>query len=107
MPLWGTGNNRNAPQTIGSYRPFATTVFDVIYRAMPAYQGGTLTPDEAYSLTAFILFKNDIIKEDQQMDSETVPSVVMPNRHGFVPDNLDEIADFKKRACFKTYGTCP
>jgi len=66
-----------------------------------------LTADETYSLTAYILFKNDIIKEDAEMNSETLPQIVMPNHHGFVPDQPEDISDFKKRACFKTYGTCP
>jgi mono/diheme cytochrome c family protein len=105
QPLWGTGPM--PPLTIGSYRPFATTVFDVIYRAMPAYQGGTLTPDEVYALTAFLLYKNDIIKEDTVLNASTLPEIVMPNRHGFVPDKLEDIPNFKKRGCYKTYGTCP
>jgi len=74
---------------------------------MPAYQGGSLTADKMYPLTAFILFKNDMIKEDAKMNSETLPQLVMPNSHGFVPDKLEDIPDFKRRACFKTYGTCP
>jgi len=105
MPLWGP--THNAPLTIGSYRPFATSVFDVIYRAMPAYQGGTLSADETYALTAYLLYKNDIIKEDAFMDRETLPQVTMPNRHGFVPDKFEDIPDIKKRGCYKTYGTCP
>lgn len=104
-PLWGP--ERNAPLTVGNYKAFATTVFDVIYRAMPQYQGGSLTPDEAYALAAFILFKNDIIKQDAVMDRETLPKVEMPNRHGFLPDKLEDIPDIQKRGCFKTYGTCP
>jgi cytochrome c5 len=105
MPLWGP--DHNAPLTIGSYRPFATTVFDVIYRAMPAYQGGTLGADETYALTAYLLYKNDIIEEDAVIDRETLPKVTMPNRHGFVPDKFEDIPDIKKRGCYKTYGTCP
>ena len=105
MPLWGP--DRNARQTIGSFRAFATTVFDVIYRAMPQYQGGTLSAEEAYALTAYLLFKNDIIKEDAVMDRETLPKVEMPNRHGFVPDKLEDIPNIEQRGCYKTYGTCP
>ena len=106
-PLWGQGLDRNAPVTVGNYRAFASTVFDVIYRAMPQYQGGSLTADETYSLTAFLLYKNDIIKKDAVMSSETLPQVQMPNRHGFVPDKLEDISDIKKRGCYKTYGICP
>lgn len=82
-------------------------VFDVIYRAMPAYQGGTLSPDEVYALTAYLLYKNEIVKEDTVLNAATLPEIEMPNRHGFIPDKLEDIPDLKKRGCYKTYGTCP
>jgi S-disulfanyl-L-cysteine oxidoreductase SoxD len=107
MPLWSPDPQHRTPLTIGSYYPFATTIWDYINRAMPQYQGRTLTADQVYALTAFLLYKNGIIKEDYVMDRETLPAVVMPNRHGFIPDKLEDIGDIEGRGCWKTYGTCP
>ena len=58
--------------------PFATTVWDYINRGMPLNREGTLTPDEVYSLTAYLLFINDVIKEDEVLDATTLPKVKMP-----------------------------
>ena len=101
----GTLASLHPKMTAGSYWPFATTIFDYIRRAMPRYQEGSLKPDEIYSLTAFILFRNDIIKEDDVIDAATLPKIKMPNRDGFIPRNLDEIHDWKKRGC--KLGHCP
>jgi S-disulfanyl-L-cysteine oxidoreductase SoxD len=72
-------------RTIGSYFPFATIVWDYINRAMPRGQEGTLKVDEVYALTAFLLYRNDIIKASDVMDAKSLPKVQMPNRNGFVP----------------------
>ncbi len=74
-------------RTIGNYWPYATTVFDYIRRAMPQNAPGSLTADEVYSLTAFLLHKNEIIPGDAVMNAETLPQVVMPARERFVLDN--------------------
>ena len=63
--------------------PFAVTIWDYINRGMPLNKEGTLKPDEVYALTAFLLFKNDVIKEDDVLDPQTLPKVNMPNRKGF------------------------
>ena len=101
----GTLTSLHPKMTAGSYWPFATTIFDYIRRAMPRYQEGSLKVDEVYSLTAFILYRNEIIKEDEVIDAATLPKIKMPNRDGFVPQNLDEIHDWKKRGC--KLGHCP
>jgi S-disulfanyl-L-cysteine oxidoreductase SoxD len=101
----GTLTSLHPKMTAGSYWPFATTIFDYIRRAMPRYLEGSLKVDEVYSLTAFILYRNEIIKEDDVIDSATLPKIKMPNRDGFVPQNLDEIHDWKKRGC--KLGHCP
>jgi cytochrome c len=101
----GTLTSLHPKMTAGSYWPFATTIFDYIRRAMPRYQEGSLKVGEVYSLTAFILYRNDIIKEDDLMDAATLPKIKMPNRDGFIPQNLDEIHDWKKRGC--KLGHCP
>lgn len=92
-------------RTVGGYWPYATTVWDFINRAMPRGQSGTLTPNEVYALTAFILAKSQIIKEDEVLDARTLPKVQMPNRNGFVPARFEDIPDEKKRGCKQ--GVCP
>ncbi len=65
--------------------PYATTVWDYINRGMPLNGEGTLTTDEVYALTAFLLFKNDVIAENEVLDAQSLPKVAMPNRDGFAP----------------------
>ena len=68
--------------------PYATVVWDYINRGMPLNREGTLTPDEVYSLTALLLFWNEVIEEDAVMNAQTLPAVVMPNRNAWamLPD---------------------
>ena len=73
-------------RTIGSYWPYATTLYDYIARAMPFLQPGTLTPDETYGLVAYLLFINSVTPEDAVMDQSSLPKVRMPARDRFVPD---------------------
>lgn len=70
-------------RTIGSYWPYATTVFDYIRRAMPYTQPQSLSNDEVYALTAYLLQVNGIIEDDEVMDARSLPRVEMPNRDGF------------------------
>src|SRR5580700_8652405 len=60
--------------------PYATTIWDYINRGMPLTKEGTLKPNEVYALTAFLLYKNGIIREDEVMDAQSLPKVKMPNR---------------------------
>jgi len=73
----------NDANTMSVHSPFATTMWDYINRGMPLGKEGSLTPNEVYSLTAFLLFKNGVIKEDEVMDAQSLPKVKMPNRDGF------------------------
>jgi S-disulfanyl-L-cysteine oxidoreductase SoxD len=81
----GQGTLRDAApiRTIGSYWPYATTVFDYVRRAMPYVQPHSLTPDETYAVTAYLLALNKVIGDSDVMNSETLPKVVMPNRANF------------------------
>jgi S-disulfanyl-L-cysteine oxidoreductase SoxD len=72
-----------ASKAIGPYWPFATTVFDFIRRSMPAGSPGTLTPDELYAVTAYLLAANKVIAEGDEMNAKSLPAVKMPNRDGF------------------------
>jgi len=71
-------------RTVGSYWPYATTLFDYTRRAMPLQNPKTLTDDEVYAVSAYILFLNGIIAENAPMNAQTLPLVKMPNRDGFV-----------------------
>jgi cytochrome c len=68
----------------GSLVPYATTVWDFINRAMPSTTPGTLTPNEVYAVTAFVLFLNEVIQETDVLDATTLPKIRMPNRDSFV-----------------------
>jgi cytochrome c len=63
--------------------PYATTIWDYINRGMPLTKEGTLKPNEVYALTAYLLYKNGIIREDEVMDAKSLPKVKMPNRDHF------------------------
>jgi cytochrome c len=89
----GTLATAKPVKTIGSYWPYATSVWDYIHRSMPYAEPGTLSADETYSVTAFLLFKNGIIPRDAVMDKDTLPKVRMPNRDGFIPDNRPDVHD--------------
>jgi cytochrome c len=81
----------NSVKTIANFWPFATTLFDFIRRAMPWRQPRSLSNDEVYALTAYILSLNKIIGENDTMNAQTLPKVRMPNRDGFIirfPDRL-------------------
>jgi len=76
--------SRTPDKTIGTYWPFATTLFDFTRRAMPMYAPGSLTADEVYALTAYLLWRNGVIGERDVMNARTLPRVQMPNRNGFI-----------------------
>jgi cytochrome c len=73
-------------RTVGSYWPYATTLFDYVRRAMPITNPLSLTDDEVYAVSAYVLFLNGIVGEDAVMNAQTLPQVKMPNRDGFVSD---------------------
>ena len=87
----GTLTSSHPVRTIGSYWPFATTVWDFINRAMPIGAEGSLKADEVYALTAFLLYKNGIIKEADIMDAKSLPKVEMPNRKSFSPARFEDV----------------
>jgi len=81
----------SSPKTIANFWPYSTTLFDFIRRAMPWQQPRTLTDNEVYALTAYILSLNKLIGENDSMNPETLPKVKMPNRDGFIirfPDKI-------------------
>ena len=65
--------------------PYATVVWDYLNRGMPLGAEGTLTADEVYALTAYLLYLNDVIPEDKVLDAQSLPKIEMPNRDAFAP----------------------
>jgi cytochrome c len=77
-------------KTVESYWPYATTLFDYVKRAMPLTAPDSLTNDQVYAVTAYILEQAKIVPQDAIMNAQTLPNVQMPNRDGFVPDRRPE-----------------
>jgi cytochrome c len=80
----GTLATATPVKTIGSFWPYATTVFDYVRRAMPYQAPQSLTSDEVYALTAYLLHLNGVIAEGDVMNAQTLPRVKMPNRDNFI-----------------------
>ena len=87
----GTLKTDRPSKTVGSYWPYATTLYDYIRRAMPFTAPQSLTPDEIYAVVAWLLNQNGILPEDAVMDAQTLSAVKMPNRNGFVPDPRPDV----------------
>jgi cytochrome c len=82
----GTLATKTPVRTVGSYWPYSTTLFDYVRRAMPITNPLSLTNDEVYAVSAYVLFLNGIVDEAAVMDATTLPHVKMPNRDGFVDE---------------------
>jgi cytochrome c len=82
-------------KTVESYWPYATTLFDYVKRAMPLPAPGSLSDDEVYAVSAFILAKAGITGQDEVMNATTLSEVVMPNRDGFVPDPRPDVHNYE------------
>ena len=87
LPGADPASNGRAVKAIGNYWPYATTLFDYIRRAMPFNAPGSLSDEQVYSLTAFLLEANKIIPAEAVINARTLPRVVMPAQKLFVPDN--------------------
>jgi len=84
-------NGIDTLKTIGNYYAYPTTVFDYIRRAMPFNMPRSLTDDEVYALTAYILSLNKLISDNDVMDAKTLPQVKMPNRDNYIIPYPDRI----------------
>jgi cytochrome c len=82
----GTLASAKPKRTVGSYWPYATTLFDYIRRAMPFTAPESLSADDVYAVCAFLLNQNGIVPPDTRLDARSLPAVKMPNRDGFVAD---------------------
>ncbi|MDJ1006244.1 MAG: c-type cytochrome [Paracoccaceae bacterium] len=90
-------------KTVGSYWPYLSTVFDYVHRSMPFGAAGTLTADETYAITAYILYSNDLVDDDFVLSHENFAEVEMYNADGFVVDDRDatEYAEWRAEPCME------
>jgi len=77
-------NSAHPDQTIGNYWPFATTIFDFVRRSMPLNAPRSLSDDQVYAVTAYLLQINGLLDEDAVLDPKSLPAIRMPNREGFI-----------------------
>jgi mono/diheme cytochrome c family protein len=82
----GTLASATPVKTVGSFWPYATTLFDYIHRAMPYQAPGSLSVDDTYAVAAYILSLNGILPPEGQLDNHSLPGIRMPNRDGFIPE---------------------
>jgi S-disulfanyl-L-cysteine oxidoreductase SoxD len=88
----GTLASPNPVRTVGSFWPYATTLFDYVRRAMPFNAPESLTADQVYAVCAYLLYLNQIVPAETVLDAQTLPKVQMPNRHGFTsPDPRPDV----------------
>ena len=78
-------SDKPAVKTVGSYWPYATTLFDYLRRAMPWNDAKSMTDNEVYAVSAYILHLNGLVGADDTLDAQSLPKVRMPNRDGFIP----------------------
>ena len=84
---FGTLSDRTPIKTVGNYWPYATTLFDFVRRAMPFSAPGTLSDDEIYAVSAYILALNGVIRDNTILGPANLPGIMMPNRNGFLSDD--------------------
>ena len=98
----GTLNGHDPVKTTGSYWPYASTMYDYIYRAMPFGEAQSLTHDETYQIVAYLLYMNDIIDDEFELNQENIGTIEMPNRNGFMmPDPRPDAQPISGVACMK------
>lgn len=89
------GKDLKYVKTVGNYWPYATTIFDYVRRAMPLDKPGSLTNDEVYAVTAFLLAENEIVAKEFVVNAKSLPGVRMPARDRFVRDDRAPGATFR------------
>lgn len=98
----GTLASHDPVKTTGSYWPYASTMYDYIYRAMPFGEAQSLTHDETYQIVAYLLYMNDIIDDEFEVNQDNIGSIEMPNRDGFMmPDPRPDAQLISGVACMK------
>lgn len=87
----GTLGTARPVKTVGSFWPYATTLFDFVNRAMPFNAPQSLSPDQVYAVSAYVLYLNGLVAEDAVLDAASLPKVRMPNRNGFTTDPRPDV----------------
>ncbi len=96
----GSLDTHDPLKTTGSYWPYASTLYDYVYRAMPFGEAQSLSYDETYQIVAFLLYMNDIIEDDFDLSHENLGAIVMPNRDGFfMPDPRPDAQPVSAEPC--------
>jgi len=94
----GTLTNERPEKTVGSYWPYASTLWDYIHRAMPFPQPQSMTDEEVYAVTAYVLYLNDLVEDDFVLTADNLASIEMPNKDGFF---FDDRPDTNNTGCMK------
>lgn len=105
----GSLKNEGPEKTVGSFWPYLSTTFDYIKRAMPYGNARSLSDDEVYAITAYILHLNDVVKDDFVLSRENFGTIKLPNAGGFYDDDR-EVAEkhfWKKEPCMKNCAAAP
>ena len=98
----GSLNTHDPEKTTGSYWPYASTIYDYVYRAMPFGAAQSLTYDETYQIVAYLLYMNEIIEEDFVLSDKNIGKIKMPNKNGFLlPDPRPDVNNFSGKPCMK------
>ena len=105
----GTLTDRRPVKTVGSYWPYLSTVFDYVHRSMPFGQAQTVSSDEAYAISAFLLYSNGLVEDDFVLSKDNFTEVAMPNVDGFYPDDRAEAEYplFSAAPCMENCLTAP
>ena len=98
-----TLDRRDPVKTVGSYWPYLSTVWDYVHRAMPFGDAQSLTNDEVYAITAYLLYLNNIVEDDFELSDANFTDIQMPNEEGFKPDDRPEteLPQFSQDACME------
>jgi len=89
----GSLKDERPTRSVGSYWPYTSTLFDYIYRAMPFTMPESLSVDETYAVTAYVLYLNDLVEDDLVLDHTNLASIRLPNEPNFVPDPRPDVAN--------------
>lgn len=102
----GTLTDRRPVKTIGSYWPYLSTVWDYVHRSMPFGAAQTVSIDETYAITAFLLYSNGLVEDDFVLSNENFTEVTLPNAEGFSPDDRPDMEYplFRKEPCMNNCG---
>ncbi len=96
----GSLNTHDPEKTTGSYWPYASTIYDYVYRSMPFGVAQSLSFDETYQIVAYLLYMNDIIDEDFVLSDKNIGNIEMPNRNGFLlPDPRPDVMNLDGNPC--------